>query len=191
MHIIRTGTPALIAAFWLSMTASATVVPRMDLHSLTHSAGAIVHGRVLRHWSAWDASHRYIWTHYAVQIDDRLKGSTTDTTVISEPGGVVDGLAMKVAGVPEYRDGEEVVLFLHSTPAGYLRCYGLAQGKFTVTRDSGGQKRVHTDLRGITRTDLPGKSIPRLRAASASIESLNGSTLEQFKQCILRELRQQ
>ena len=121
----------LIAALIAPAVATATVVPRLDLQHMVQSSESIVHARVVRHWSAWDSLHRFIWTHYEMDVQDRLKGGAA-TTVISEPGGTAEGMGMKVEGVPEHRDGEEMVVFLHRTPVGYWRCYGLAQGKFTV-----------------------------------------------------------
>ena len=115
-------------------------------------AESIVHARVVRHWSAWDPSHRFIWTHYEMDVQDRLKGGAA-TTVISEPGGIADGMGMKVEGVPEHRDGEEMVVFLHRTPVGYWRCYGLAQGKFTVDQTGPGTKRVRANLAAVERVE--------------------------------------
>ena len=108
---------------------------------MVRSSESIVHARVVRHWSAWDPSHRFIWTHYEMEVQDRLKGGVA-TRTISEPGGSTDGMVMKVEGVPEHRDGEEMVVFLHRTPIGYWRCYGLAQGKFTVQQTNSCPKRV-------------------------------------------------
>ena len=179
----------MIGAFWLFLSAAnATTVPRLELRELSRAAEVVVHGQVIRHWPAWDPSHRFIWTHYAIQVRDRLKGGAADTTVISEPGGIVNGMGMKVAGVPEYRDGEEVVVFLHRMPNGYWRCYGLMQGKFTVAGDGGGEKRVRADLSGSDTIETRGKLTGKARTAGTSLESLNGLTLTEFKRRILREV---
>jgi hypothetical protein len=178
----------MIGAFWLFLSAAtATTVPRLELRELSRAAEVVVHGQVIRHWPAWDPSHRFIWTHYVVQVQDRLKGRAADTTVISEPGGIVNGMGMKVAGVPEYRDGEEVVVFLHRTPIGYWRCYGLMQGKFSVT-GARGEKRVRADLAGIDRIESRDRLTRKSRTAGTSLESLNGLTLAEFKRRILREV---
>jgi hypothetical protein len=177
----------LIATLSVCVAATATTVPRMNVKDLARSAGIVVHGRVVRHWLAWDTTHTFIWTHYAVQVEDRIKGEAADTTVISEPGGVLDGIGMKVEGVPEYRDGEEVVVFLHRTPIGYWRSYGLMQGKFTVIQDAGGQKRVRANLAGIETVGGLRSRQKMLRTEGTSIENVNGLPLGQFKQMIVRE----
>lgn len=176
-----------IAAFGLPLIVNATVVPRMDLHDLTTSAEVIAQGHVVRHWSSWDASHRFIWTHYQFQVEDQLKGLPGRSTVISEPGGEVNGTVMKVDGVPDYRDGEEAVVFLHRTPLGYWRCYGLAQGKFSVS-SAGGEKRVRTDVSAVDRAEPHRKALSRPVRQRPSVESLNGLTLAQFKQRVRQEL---
>ncbi len=107
-------------------------MPKLDLPHLVHSSEMIVHGRIAGRFCAWDPSHRFLWTHYTLQVADAMKGRPARSLTISEPGGAADGLIMHIAGVPEYSAGEEVVVFLHRTPIGYWRCYGLTQGKYTV-----------------------------------------------------------
>ena len=175
----------LIATLIAPAIANATVVPRLDLQEMVQSSESIVHARVVRHWSAWDSSHRFMWTHYEMEVQDRLKGGPA-ATVISEPGGIVDGMAMKVEGVPEHRDGEEMVVFLHRTPVGYWRCYGLAQGKFTVDQIRSGPKRVRANLAAVERVEpAPGRG-PRTRN-STQLDHLNGITLADLKARIRRE----
>ena len=47
--------------------------------------------------------------------------------MVSEPGGIVDGLGMQIAGTPGYAPGEQVMLFLERMPNGYLRNAGMGQ----------------------------------------------------------------
>lgn len=159
----------------------------MNIGDLARSAEVVIHGRVIRHWAGWDASHRYIWTHYVVQVQDRFKGNTAGETIASEPGGVVNDIGMKIEGVPEYQDGDEVVAFLHRTPIGYWRSYGLAQGRFKVVQDAAGEKRVRTDLSGIKRVDIRKGLEPNSRTAAMSLEAVDGMSLAQFKQLIAQE----
>jgi len=175
----------LIATLYVPAVATATMVPRLDLQHMVQSSESIVQARVVRHWSAWDPSHRFIWTHYEIQVQDRLKGGGA-TTVISEPGGLVGGMAMKVEGVPEHRDGEEMVVFLHRTPVGYWRCYGLAQGKFTVELTRSGPKRVRANLAAVERVEPARDRSPSARTAT-KLDDLNGITLADLKARIRRQ----
>ena len=88
-------------------------------------------------WSAWDNSHRYIWTHYELAVRDTLKGPVGARFVISEPGGMVDGIGMRVSGAPEFQVGEEIIVFAYQTPIDYWRVRGYSQGSFRVGAASG------------------------------------------------------
>src|SRR5512143_1181183 len=86
------------------LPAAATTVPRRSLEELVAEAGEIVQGRVQRHWVEWDASHRFLWTHYSVKVSDVLKGPGGGEWIISEAGGTLDGVTMAVPGVVQYGD---------------------------------------------------------------------------------------
>ena len=146
---------------------AAAVVPELSLEELTRQSQVIVHGRVLRSWSEWDAKRQNIWTHHEIEVLDPLSGSVQKTVVASEPGGTVDGLTMRISGEVAYAQGEEMVLFLYRTPIGYLRATGYAQGKYTIRgarirSNSGsvelaiptGRTRNGTSLRGLDGVDL-------------------------------------
>jgi hypothetical protein len=115
------------------LAAQAAIVPSLSLPQLIEGSEIIVHGRVGRSWAAWDGDHKYVWTHYAIEVIDPIRGSGMAPVVVSEPGGKLDGIEMRFSGVSPYAAGEEVVLFLYRTPIGYLRTVGNVQGKYTVT----------------------------------------------------------
>ncbi len=154
---------------------SATLVERLTLEQLADRSERIVHGRCLRTWSAWDADHQAIWTHCEVEVADPLKGGAAKTVVVSEPGGVVDGVEMTIEGVSRFERGEEMVLFLYRVPNGLWRTRGLGQGKFRV---AGGQ--VHATVEGLS---LPGPVRPPA-ARSTDLRRLDGLSLDRFKAAI-------
>lgn len=174
------GLAALLGLLMLTAaTAAATMVPRMDLGSLTRGAGRIVHGKVVKRWSAWGASGRHIWTHYEIQVSDTLKGAPQPTFTLSEPGGIVGDVGMSISGVPEFEVGDEVVVFSFLTPAGYWRVRGYGQGKYEVTAQQGGVLTVRSNPGEIVLIDPPAPSRPGRVGLSAP--SGNGMRLEQFK----------
>src|SRR5579884_811424 len=72
--------------------AAAAVMPRLSLEDLVARSEIIAQARVGNSWSAWDANHKYIWTHYQMQVTDAIRGSA-QTVVVSEPGGTLDGVS--------------------------------------------------------------------------------------------------
>lgn len=168
--------------------AFATTVLRRSLEELVVGSDQILHGRVLRHSVEWDSSHRFLWTHYSVEITDVLKGSRGSAITISEPGGTRDGLTMSISGVAQFADGEEVVVFLHRTPIGFWRTYGYGQGKFSVRAAApGGSPRVFNNPAGLTLVDLP---LSR-STGSTPVTRWEGARLQDFKAMVRGLVRRQ
>jgi len=69
----------------------------------------IVEATVLRSWAAWDAAHRFIWTHYELSVIECLKAPVASdrTIVVSEPGGTADGVTMLAEDATTYALGEK------------------------------------------------------------------------------------
>lgn len=127
---------ALLAA---ASAASASQAIRLDVERLTTAADQIVVGKVVRVQSRWTSDRKLIVTEVEVVVAERFKGSPTDTVTILQPGGVVEGIGQKVAGMPRFRRGDEVVVFLEDQGGQRFAVTGMAQGKFRVERSSDGR----------------------------------------------------
>jgi hypothetical protein len=129
---------SILAALFLFSAAAlpGASVPRMSFEQVVRSSPRAVHGVVVRTWSAWDASRTAIWTHYEVRVSETLRGPAEGTFTISEPGGAVGDLAMRVPGAPRLSVGQQAVLFAYPTPIGYWRISGWGQGLFPVNGSS-------------------------------------------------------
>jgi hypothetical protein len=168
-----------LAAALVAGAAHATLVERLSLEQMVERSERIVEGRCLRAWSAWDASHQFIWTHSEIAVSDPLKGGAVRTVVVSEPGGVVDGIGMRIEGMPHYEPGEEMIVFLYRAPGGYWRARGLAQGKFGIRVDPrSGERRVRADLQSAALAGDPSAE-PGVRGVD--LRRLDGLTVEAFK----------
>lgn len=139
-HVFLAAAAALIL-LW-ARPAQATLVPEVGFETLVAESEAIVHGTVVRSWTAWDDQRAAIWTHYEIRVADWLKGSRAASIQISEPGGSLDGLHTQIVGAPRYAVGEEVVVFADKTPIGYLRTCGWSQGKFLVSAEAGAAQKI-------------------------------------------------
>ncbi len=146
----------------------ATIVPRLSLEEMVARSETIVSGHVTRVWTAWDSPHRFIWTHTEILVSNVAKGNRSEKVVVSEPGGVIDGVGMQLAGTPRYTPGEQVMVFLERMPNGYLRTAGMGQGKLSLSPDG----RVHLTHSGAdfsSRTITPhGTALQSLDAADAN-----------------------
>jgi hypothetical protein len=184
----RSAATATLAAVLLAVPSLATVVARLDLPELTRSSGLIIHGHVLRHWSEWDAAHRFIWTHYVVEVVESIKGTPAATVTVSEPGGSVGRDMLRVAGAPQYADREEVVVFLRRTALGYWRSTGWGQGRYTVTRAADGSRRIRSNLAGISLAAPPSRGNRPALEVQSPLLRLNGMPLDEFKRLVRSHL---
>src|SRR6267143_3141373 len=157
---------AAIAALALvgAQVAFATTVQKLSLQELTKKSNSIVMARVDDAVSSWDAARKEIYTYYTLRVLQPLKGSKGEATVtLRQIGGTVDNIASIVPGMPSFRKGEEVVVFLtQKDAAGYPWVMGLQQGKYTVV-EKDGAKFVRNDLAD-TELMLNGKKVQSVTA---------------------------
>ena len=136
---------ALCVSLGLCNTASPTALAHMSVAKLTQVSRLIVRARCVENKSAWDAGE--IWTFTALETTEIWKGPTQSRVNIRLLGGRVGNLTSHVSGVPRFRIGEEVVLFLVPTTHGDFSVVSWVQGTFrihqnprtgmdTVTQDS-------------------------------------------------------
>ncbi|MBZ5584930.1 MAG: hypothetical protein LAQ30_22510 [Acidobacteriia bacterium] len=107
---------------------------RLSLDDMISQSTSIVRGKVANSYSAF--SGRIIYTHYAIQVSERLKGSAQATIDVAVPGGAANNLRQTFAGAPELATGQEYVLFLWTGRSGITQVIGMTQGLFSVAPDS-------------------------------------------------------
>jgi hypothetical protein len=128
----------IAAAALLPGGVHATTVLRVDLPTLTADADRIFVGRVVTVRSGRD--HRRLpvtWITFAV--DEALKGAPEARLTIKQIGvaaPLADGTLYRIPALPTYREGDEVLLFLHpDSAAGFTSPVGFGQGRFRIRRD--------------------------------------------------------
>ncbi|HET7497934.1 MAG TPA: hypothetical protein VFM00_06515 [Candidatus Eisenbacteria bacterium] len=154
-------------------TAHATTVTKMSLKDLALKSNAVVVARVEDQVARYDAN-KEIYTYVTLRVLDPVKGSRKDDVItIRQLGGVVDNIASIVPGMPTFKKGEEVVVFLsQNDKAGYPWIMGLQQGKYTVSQDQNGTKRVRNELEGTSLIDASGKAFEPGKTADMPLQAL-------------------
>jgi hypothetical protein len=157
----RASRLALVAFAALALvgtsTANATTVTKMSLKDLARNSDAVVMARVEDQVARYDVN-KEIYTYVTLRVLDPVKGSHKDDVItIRQLGGVVDNIASIVPGMPTFKKGDEVVVFLtQKDKAGYPWIMGLQQGKYTVSQDENGAKHVRNELDGTVLMDAFG-----------------------------------
>lgn len=105
-------------------------VPAMTVDEMTDASQTIVYGKVLSLVPHWDDAHGMIYTTVTIEPIQYMKGGPEGGQIEFEmPGGVVGDIGLAVSDVPEFRVGEEAVLFLRPE---YFQVVGWRQGKLSV-----------------------------------------------------------
>ena len=128
---------ALLLAL-LSLTglpAAATTLRRDDAPTLLAGSQQVVVGRVVAVRPHWDTSHRRIVTDVSLAVLETIKGAVADSLTLTQLGGEVDGVRYAIEGSPEFKVGDEALLFVWRDRRGRAQVNGLAQGRFGITRD--------------------------------------------------------
>jgi len=124
----------LLLALGANQPARATTLMRMSLAQMSHAAQLIVRARCTGNSTGWDAGE--IWTFTSFDIEETWRGSAPSQISVRLLGGRVGNITSTVSGVPRFASGEEVVLFLESTPRGDFSIVSWEQGTFRIRRDT-------------------------------------------------------
>lgn len=132
---VRSGAVFLFVALLLSLfapgkIARATTLMRMSLAQISRTARVIVRARCLGNSVGWDAGE--IWTFTSVDVEEVWRGPAPARVVVRLLGGRLGNITSSVSGVPRFRTGEEVVLFLEPTPRGDFSVVSWQQGTFRI-----------------------------------------------------------
>ena len=135
----------LCAVFvFLPAALHATVIVPIEFRELVAAAPVIVHGQVVDVRAGWVDGRRSIETFVTIAAADYLKGSLGDRVTFRVPGGQIGRYRTVFVGAPEFKDGDEVVLFLKHVGPSYLYIVGLSQGAFRVVADARTGRRMVT-----------------------------------------------
>jgi len=137
-----------VALVLLLTTAStcvrATTIERMSLAQMASAAELIVRGRCVENSTGWDAGE--IWTFTSFDVAEVWSGTALERITVRLLGGRAGNITSTVSGVPRFRPGEDVVLFLEPTASGDYSVVSWSQGTFRVRHSlSDADERVTQD----------------------------------------------
>lgn len=150
----RVTISALLVLLVFAEIGRSTSIPPMTFHELVAKADQIVTGRVVGNEISWGPEHKFVWTRYEIAVDDVIKGPLQKTVIVSEPGGTLDGITMRIAGAVAYFTGEHVTLFLETYPTGDKRTVGWGQGKLSFDASGKALPGAFHDLNGLSRPEI-------------------------------------
>jgi hypothetical protein len=126
---------ALTLAFGVVPTLTATVLIPAEFSEVVSGSQIIVHGRVVEVRSEWVEGRSRIESFITIESATFYRGSPVSSLTFRTPGGQVGRYKSVMVGAPEFRVGDEAVLFLKARGPEVPRIFGLNQGLFRVTVD--------------------------------------------------------
>jgi len=155
--------------------ALAATVQRLDFAGLTHLSTHIVAGKVLSDTPAWTPDGGAVVTLHQMSVATTWKGELQASTItVRTPGGRMGDYVMEMAGAPELKTGDDVLLFLERNEDGSFGVISLAQGSFrvgaapdgsfVVTRDPGAAQLVAVDRNGSAKLAAVTETLVSVRA---------------------------
>ena len=112
----------LVGLVLIAIAARGTTLARLQFLQLVQQSSAIARVRCVDTRTRLDAGE--IWTDTVFEVVQFDKGYLPSRIVVRTPGGVYQHLHSHVDGVPEFRQGEEVFLFLTGRPGNPYRVVG-------------------------------------------------------------------
>jgi len=129
-----------------SLSARASSVLPLSLDGQIHASAAVFRGTVLRVESFRSAADGIIYTRTALRVDEGFKGTLPPVINVVHRGGTVGGVGLSDGLSPQFRVGEERLLFVTRRGDGTLFA---TQGEATATRlrreKQGALVRGHAD----------------------------------------------
>lgn len=148
----------------LSQAESNAQVKKMTAKDLTDESTAVLYGKCSTIKSEWNSDKSIIYTYVTIIPEEYIKGNLGSEAVIAVPGGRVDNIVYEVSEMPVFTEGEDVMAFIWTNPAGKNLVTGGYLGKMKVEKDSmTGKRMVHGyDIQedtesGVLESDKPGK----------------------------------
>jgi hypothetical protein len=123
-----------LAIFAMASPLLATTVLKMDLQELVTASDSIIQGRVESVETRWE--NKLAFTYTSVIVDEGMKGAARRAVLIRLPGGKVGSLSVHVAGMPQFKAGESVILFLKGRADGTFDVVGMNQGKYEIEQNT-------------------------------------------------------
>jgi len=124
----------LLTGFLASQTSALMV--RKSIEELTSEADSILIGKVKKIESQWNEEKTLIYTYVTISVKQHTKTLSgvgeVQEIIVKVRGGEVGGIGLKVSDTPQFREGEEVFLFLRMEKLPLFSVAGLFQGKYTI-----------------------------------------------------------
>jgi len=125
---------AVVLIFLLPILNIRGAMVELSLEQLVHDADLVILGTV--EYVRSELSDGKIISFATLSVNSVIKGDSVapqDKIILRFTGGIVGSMGMKLANSPNYKQGEDILVFLKSVPnQTYYKTSGSSQGKFLI-----------------------------------------------------------
>ncbi len=113
---------------------------------LSQGADVILTGKVLQQNSSWNEDRSKIYTNATIQVEEYLKGSTNEgSIVVTYLGGEVGDVGELYSHMPKFEDDEEILVFLkRDQRTSNYKVFNGEEGKLSIVYDKKTGEKVTT-----------------------------------------------
>ncbi len=132
----------LLAVISIAYSVPATTLERMSLDQLARAADTVVRARCASTSARWE--NGTIWTFSEFDLVERFKGNPPERIRVRSPGGRVGHISTRVEQAPEFRPGDDAVLFLETSAGGSYGVTAWAEGTFRIRKATEASRELVT-----------------------------------------------
>ena len=117
--------------------ANATTVVPPTFEEMAERAELVFVGKVVGSEAEWQVAgtNEAIFTLVEFYTEEILKGTAAASVKLRFLGGTVGGATLEVVGVPQFKAGDRVLLFVEGNGVQFCPLVGVYHGKFGVQKD--------------------------------------------------------
>lgn len=173
-YLRRARLVLMLALIWVGsgVPLPATTVVPPDFSELVNGADYVVRGRVkaLSYESRMRGERELIFTKIEIEVLEVVAGMPPQPLVLVMLGGRSGDRELVVAGVPQFKVGDEDIFFVQGNGRNFYPLYAVMHGKYPVRRDQTTGREYVTRSNGVPLTDVAQVALPMSAGPAAELQ---------------------
>jgi hypothetical protein len=160
----------LLAVAAIPLRATSVVPPQFA--ELVNRSDYVVRGRVkaLSYENRTGGGRELIFTKIEVEVLEVIAGTPPESVVLVMLGGKSGDRELVVAGVPQFKVGDEDILFVEGNGRNFYPLYAVMHGKYPVKRDQATGRRFVTRSNEVPLGDVAEVTLPMTDGTAAELQ---------------------
>ena len=183
----------LVLAFAAIPLQATSVVPP-QFAELVNKSDYVVRGRVkaLSYEDRMSGGRELIFTKIEIEVLEVIAGTPPESVVLVMLGGKSGDRELVVAGVPQFKVGDEDILFVQGNGRNFYPLYAVMHGKYPVKRDQATGRRFVTRSNEVPLGDVAEIALPVAEGSAATLQKrLRRTTDAMTPEDFIQRIKQQ